>query len=88
MAGNSPLDNPDMHFFQSLPQYSTEFNRSVQYVIDGTVQKLSIEQMLKPKLLEFWVIGYVSMQYLNALRNYRETYAIDLQVTNDIIAKL
>ena len=74
-----------VHFIQSMPRYITNLAKPTEWVSNGSVHKLCILKKPKPQLLKFWVTGHVSAQYLGAMKNYQSTYAIDLQVTDDIM---
>ncbi|MCJ1428690.1 hypothetical protein MMC29_006601 [Sticta canariensis] len=75
-------------FIQSMPRYITNIDKPLVWVNDGAIHKLCASKKPKPQVLEFWVTGHVNAQYLRALRNYQSTYAIDLQVTDDVLAKI
>lgn len=74
--------------FESFDRYITRINKLLEWVTKGLIQQLCISMKPKPKLLKFWVKGYVSRQYLWATRPYPKNYAVDLQVTNDVLAKI
>ena len=75
-----------MQFIQSMPRYATNFSKPTEWVSDGPVHKLCVSKKRKPQLLKFWVTGRVSAQYLGAMRTYQNTYAVDLEVTDDVMA--
>lgn len=71
-----------------MPRYATNFAKPTEWVSDGPVHKLCVSKKPKPQLLKFGVTGRVSAQYLGAMRTYQNTYAVDLKVTNDVMAAI
>ena len=75
-------------FICSMPRYIVNITKPLEWVAEGSTHKLCISKTPKPQLLLFWITGFVSAQYLGALCTYQNTYALDVHVTNDVLAKI
>lgn len=73
---------------QSFPNFVINVKTPVQWVSNRSMSKLCNSTKPEPTVLNFWIIGCISKLFLNALRQYEDSYAVELNVTNDELDQL